>query len=145
MPSIHKTVQVPYSQVQMYELVNEIERYHQFVPYCSASHVLSRTEDEVRATLAFSSAGFEKSFTTLNRLQPHKMVEVRLVDGPFNHLEGFWRFDEVDHKGCIVVLDMEFEFSSKLLGMMFGPLFTQVTTMLVDAFHQRAREVYGEA
>ena len=143
MPIIHKATQVPYNAIQMYDLVNDVELYHQFVPHCTGSKVLSRSEDEVRATLSFSGAGFEKSFTTLNRLQPHKMVEVRLVDGPFSHLEGFWRFDALDDAQCNVVLDMEFEFSSRLLGMVFGPLFHQVTLMLVDAFHQRAREVYS--
>ena len=133
---------VSYTQSQMYALVNDVELYHEFVPWCVESSVLSRNDDEIRATLGFSSKGFSKSFTTLNRLQPHKMVEIRLVDGPFKHLEGFWQFDEVDGGKTRVSLDLEFEFSTKLIGMMFGPLFNQVASTLVDAFCERAKVVY---
>lgn len=144
MSSVKKNKIVPYSQQQMYALVNDIASYCQFIPYCSKSDVISQTEDEVKATLAFSSSGMSKSFTTLNRLQPHKMIEIRLIDGPFRHLEGFWQFDALTEQQSRVSLDIEFEFSTKLLSMMFGPLFNQVALKLVDAFSLRAQAVYGD-
>jgi ribosome-associated toxin RatA of RatAB toxin-antitoxin module len=79
MPHIKKVARVPHTPQQMYDLVNDVNKYHEFVPWCAESVILSRTEDEIRATLSFARSGFQKSFTTLNRLQPHKMVEIRLM------------------------------------------------------------------
>jgi ribosome-associated toxin RatA of RatAB toxin-antitoxin module len=88
-----------------------------------------------------AGGGFQKSFTTCNRLQKDKMIEIRLLDGPFRQLEGFWRFDaEGEH--CQITLDLEFEFSSKLLALAFGPVFNQVANSLMDAFCKRAQHVY---
>lgn len=134
---------IPFTSQQMYDLVNRIEDYPTFLPWCSASQVLSRTEDEIKAELTLSKGGIEKSFTTLNRLQKDKMIEVRLVSGPFKQLEGFWRFEMLDEKSCKVSLDLEFEFANFLVGLALGPVFTQVTSMLVDAFCERAEVLYA--
>ena len=143
MTVVKKSRVVPYSCEQMYSLVDSIEHYAGFLPYCSESLVHYRDPDEVQATLVISAAGVSKSFTTRNRLQVNKMIEIRLVDGPFNHLEGFWRFDE-EGGGCKVSFDLEFEFAGRLLSMMLGPIFEQVTDKMVDAFCDRAEEVYGK-
>ncbi|HRD68980.1 MAG: type II toxin-antitoxin system RatA family toxin [Legionella sp.] len=135
---------VPYSCEQMYGLVNEVEHYAEFLPYCSESKVHHRDEDEVQATLVIGAAGMSKSFTTRNRLQVNKMIEIRLVDGPFSHLEGFWRFDEVEGGGCKISFDLEFEFAGKIFSMLLGPVFDQVTDKMVDAFCDRAETVYGK-
>lgn len=144
MPVINKSKIVPYGQKDMYDLVNDIESYPQFVPFCSDSQIESRTDNEIRAMLSFSKGGLSKSFTTLNRLQPYKIVEIRLVNGPFRQLEGFWQFEALDTGGCRVLLDLEFEFSSWWLSLMFGPLFHQVANLLVDAFCKRANIIYGK-
>lgn len=144
MPTIHKSHLVAYSCEQMYRLVDDIQQYQAFVPYCSSSVEHERTRDAVRATLTLSGGGIEKSFTTINRLSPFSMMEIILVDGPFKQLEGFWRFQAQPDDGCEVVLDLEFEFSSRLLAMMFGPIFHQIAGTLVDAFISRAEEVYGK-
>ncbi len=139
-----KSALVPYTPAEMFVLVNDIEAYPQFLPWCKQARILSQDADEIRATLALSKGGVEKEFTTCNRHQINKMIEVRLVEGPFKHLEGFWRFDALGEHGCKVSMDMEFEFSSKLLGMVVGPVFSQVANTLVDSFHQRAVQVYGK-
>lgn len=144
MTSINKSALVPYSPAQMYALVDDIESYPEFLPWCSAARVLMRGDDEVRASLALSKGGVDKTFTTCNRNQKNKMIEMRLVEGPFRHLEGFWRFDALGEDGCKVSLDMEFEFSSRMLGLVVGPVFSQVANSLVDSFQQRAVEVYGK-
>ena len=145
MTILQRNALVPYSCAQMYDLVDNIEGYAEFLPWCKKADVLSRTQDEVRATLTLAYGGFEKAFTTCNRLQHHKMIEIRLVDGPFRHLEGFWRFDALpDNQGCQVSLDLEFEFSNKLIGMAFGPVFKQTTEALVSAFCKQAEVVYGK-
>ncbi len=144
MTTVNKSALVPYSPAEMFALVDDIERYPEFLPWCSAARVVSRDDDEVRASLALSKSGVEKSFTTCNRNQKNKMIEVSLVEGPFKHLRGFWRFEPLGDSGCKVSLDMDFEFSSRVLGMMVGPVFSQVANSLVDSFHKRAGEVYGK-
>lgn len=144
MPDINRSQVVPYSQEQMYKLVNDIESYCEFIPWCVSSRIDSCAPDEIRATLAFSRGGLYKAFTTLNRLQPQKMIEIRLVNGSFKHLEGFWRFEEVENGHCRVLLDLKFEFNSRLVSMMFGPIFHQIANTLVDAFCSRAEVVYGQ-
>ena len=142
MTIVKKSRTVPFSCEQMYNLVNDIERYDQFLPYFSESIVHHRDADEVQATLCIAAAGMHKSFTTRNRLQTNKMIEIRLVDGPFSHLEGFWRFDEAAD-GCIISFDLEFDFAGKMFSMLLGPVFEQVTDKMVDAFCDRAEALYG--
>ena len=143
MPTINRSALVPYSPAEMYALVNDVEAYSDFLPWCKASRVLSRDEDEVRASLDLSRGGFEKSFTTCNRLQKNKMIEMRLVEGPFRHLDGFWRFETLGEHACKVSLDLDFEFANKLVGMAMGPIFNQIANTLVDSFCKRAIDVYG--
>jgi ribosome-associated toxin RatA of RatAB toxin-antitoxin module len=143
MPTINKSTVVPYTQEQMYALVNDVSTYAEFVPWCVKSRALDRSEDEVHGELTFSKGGLEKAFSTINRLQPHKMIELRLLNGPFKQLEGFWRFEELGDNESRVMLDLEYEFSNMLIAMMFGPVFQQVAVTLVDAFSDRAKVVYG--
>jgi len=135
---------VPYSAAEMYALVNDVESYPQFLPWCRSSRVLSRNEDEVRATIELARGAIQKSFTTCNRLQKDKMIEIRLVEGPFHHLEGFWRFDALDEKASRVSLDLDFDFSSRILSLALGPVFGQIANTLVDSFQKRAVQVYGK-
>lgn len=144
MPSVKRSRTVPFSCAQMYRLVNEVEHYPEFLPHCAESKVHHRNDDEVQATLMIGVSGMSKSFTTRNLLQINKMIEIRLIDGPFSHLEGFWRFDEAEHGGCRISFDLEFEFSGKLLSVFLGPVFDQVTDKMVDAFCERAVSVYGQ-
>jgi len=142
--SISRNALVPYSAEEMFALVDDIGAYQSFLPWCSESVVLSREGDEVRGRLSLSKSGIEKSFTTCNRAQKNKMIEMRLEEGPFHHLEGFWRFDALAEDACKISLDLEFEFSNKLLGLTFGPVFNQIASTLVDAFCKRAADVYGK-
>jgi len=142
MTVVKRSREVPFTCQQMYSLVDDIEKYHEFLPYFSKGVVHHRDEDEVQATLEVNAAGVAKSFTTRNRLQANKMIEIRLVDGPFSHLEGFWRFDATD-AGSVISFDLEFEFSGKMLSMILGPVFEQVSDKMVDAFCDRAESLYG--
>ena len=142
MTVVKRARETSFSCQQMYNLVDNIETYHEFLPYFSSGVVHHRDEDEVQATLEITAAGMSKSFTTRNRLQANKMIEIRLVDGPFSHLEGFWRFDPTD-TGSLISFDLEFEFSGRMLSMLLGPMFEQVTDKMVDAFCDRAEALYG--
>jgi ribosome-associated toxin RatA of RatAB toxin-antitoxin module len=141
MTIVKKSRIVPYSCKQMFDLVDQVELYAEFLPYCEQSVVHHRDEDEVQATLVITAAGMSKTFTTSNRHQQNKMIEIRLVDGPFRHLEGFWRFDEVA-EGCQISFDLEFEFAGRMMSMLLGPMFEQVTEKMVDAFCSRAEVLY---
>lgn len=143
MTTINKSALVRYSAAEMFALVNDIESYPQFLPWCRSARILSREPDEVRATLELARGGIQKSFTTSNRLQANKMIEIRLVEGPFRHLNGFWRFDPLSEQASKVSLDMTFEFAP-LLDFVISPVFHPIADSLVDAFHKRAVEVYGK-
>ena len=142
MPAIKRDAVVPYTQKQMYTLVDEIEAYSCFIPWCIKSEEHSRSSDQVQGILTFASGGIEKSFSTLNRLQPYKMIELCLVDGPFKHLYGFWRFEVISDHSSRVSLDLEFEFSSRIFAVLLGSVFERMASTLVDSFTKRAAEVY---
>ncbi len=142
MTTISRSALVPFTPAEMYALVDDIEAYPRFLPWCRSAEVIARSADEVRAMLELSKGGVHRSFTTHNRMQPDKLIEIRLVDGPFRHLNGFWRFEALGDEGCRVSLDMDFEFANALLDMMIAPVFNPIVNSLVDAFHERARAVY---
>ncbi len=144
MPVVNKSALVPYTAEEMYALVDDIESYPDFLPWCRSAREWERSEDEVRASIELAKGAVRKTFTTHNRLQKGKMIEMRLVEGPFHHLEGFWRFEPLADQACKVTLDLEYEFSNPLLKMTIGPVFNQITNTLVDAFCARAVEIYGK-
>jgi ribosome-associated toxin RatA of RatAB toxin-antitoxin module len=143
MTTVNRSALVLYSGAEMYTLVNDIEAYPRFLPWCRATQVLSRQGDEVRARIEMHKGGLHKSFTTCNRLQPDKMIEIRLLEGPFLRLEGFWRFQALRADACKVTLDLEFEFAGHLLDAAIGPIFQQIANSLVEAFCRRAMDLYG--
>ncbi len=143
MPIIHRNAHVAYSPHDLFAVVNDVDHYSDFLPWCPSSRVLSRNRDEVRAELEIAKGGFHKSFTVLYRLQQDKMIEVRLVEGPFRRLEGFWRFEAQAGDDCKVSFDLEYEFSSRMIGLVAGPIFSQAADSLLDAFVARSRQIYG--
>lgn len=143
MTTISKSALVPYSAHDMFVLVADIESYPQFLPWCGGARILSRNEDLVEASIDIVYSGLHKTFTTSNRLQTDKMMEMRLVEGPFKHLHGYWLFEALDENGCKVSLDLEFAFANRLTKLAIGPMFEKIANNLVDHFQQRARELYG--
>ena len=143
MESVDRSALVPYTPQEMFELVSDIEAYPRFLPWCHGARILSRDIDEVRARIEFAVGGMTRSFTTRNRHQINKMIEMHLVDGPFSRLNGFWRFDPLGEEGSKIALFLEYDFSSRVLGMVVGPVFGQIANTLVGAFQQRAVDIYG--
>ena len=143
MPSIEKSALVSYSAEQMFNLVNDIDSYPEFVPGCADSRVVEQNSDYKVAPLQISKAGIQKTFTTRNRLVKPERIDMELVDGPFKKLTGGWVFKPLSDDACKVELKLDFEFSSRLLGMAFGKIFSEVTSKMVDAFVKRAEQVYG--
>ncbi|HCK80183.1 MAG TPA: type II toxin-antitoxin system RatA family toxin [Candidatus Competibacter sp.] len=144
MATVNKSALVLYSAAEMYGLVENIEAYPQFLPWCRSAHILSRGADEVRATIEMAKSGVHKSFTTCNRMQPNKMIDIRLLEGPFKRLQGYWRFEPLRADASKVSLDMEFEFANTLLRVAVEPVFKQIANSLVDAFCKRAVDLYGQ-
>jgi len=142
--SINKSALVAYTPAEMFALVSDIESYPGFLPWCRSARVIWREGDELKACIEMAKGSVQKAFTTHNRQQPNKMIEIRLVEGPFKQLEGFWRFDPLGEQACKVSLDMEFEFANRMLDMLIGPIFSQIANTLVDSFQQRAVDVYGK-
>ncbi|HUQ12088.1 MAG TPA: type II toxin-antitoxin system RatA family toxin [Steroidobacteraceae bacterium] len=125
---------------RMYQLINDIERYPEFVPYCTAARVKSRKGNEMVATLAIKRGPLNVEITTRNLLEPDKRVLMQFVSGPFRVLEGLWTLTPLGDLGCRVELEMRFEFANRVAGALFEPLFESTAASLVDAFVKRARE-----
>lgn len=142
--SIQKSALVAYTPAEMFALVSDIDAYPEFLPWCRTAEVIWRGEEELKARIEMAKGSLHKSFITHNRHQQDKMIDIRLVEGPFQRLEGYWRFDPLGDSGCKVSLDLEFEFANRMLSMMIGPVFSQIANTLVDAFQQRAVVVYGK-
>jgi len=144
MPSIQRSALVLHSPDQIFDLVNDIEAYPQFLPWCKSSEIITKTSDKVTASLTISKAGLNHNFTTENFNIRGESIKIKLVDGPFNHLEGFWQFKPIgNNDGTKIQLDMDFEITNRVLAAALGPVFTQISGSLVDAFCKRAQEIYG--
>jgi ribosome-associated toxin RatA of RatAB toxin-antitoxin module len=144
MRRVRRSAIVPYSASDMYKLVEDVESYPEFLPWCSDVDVHSREGDVVEATLEFRRGAMKKRFRTRNAMQPETSMELTLVGGPFRHLEGGWRFTPLGDEGSKVGLDLEFEFDSRALDLMVGPFFEDICNSLVDAFTRRAQQIYDE-
>ncbi len=142
-PRIQRSATVPHSPEQMFDLVNDVESYPRFLPWCRRARVLSSGEHEVRARIEMAKGALHRSFTTRNELEPGRRIRVRLEDGPFSRLEGDWHFDPDDSGGCRVSLDLEYEFAGRVLSAVIGPIFNQIAQTMVDSFVRRARSLYG--
>jgi ribosome-associated toxin RatA of RatAB toxin-antitoxin module len=144
MTTITRSSLVLFSADQMFDLVNDVEAYSTFLPWCRNSQVISKSKDEIVATLDLAKGGVHHVFTTRNKLIHSESINIELVDGPFQHLEGRWQFIMIgDNQGCRVQLDMDFEFSNRIISMALGPIFTQISGSLVEAFCKRAQDIYG--
>ena len=143
MAVVHKSVFLGYSAEQMFALVEQVENYPQFLPWCGGVDVRERGENTVVASLAIKYHGIKQSFTTSNRNTPSSTIEMRLVDGPFKSLDGIWTFKSLRLDACKIELDLHYEFSSRLLESIVGPVFGMITNSMVDSFCKRAETVYG--
>lgn len=143
MPSIYRTALVAHSAQAMFDLVNDVASYPDFLPGCSDSKILDKSAQSMKASLLVAKAGIKQWFTTHNALEPGKSIQMQLVDGPFRSLTGGWTFLPLDESACKIELNLEFEFSNKLAEMAFGKVFNSLAGSMVTAFTERARTVYA--
>ena len=143
MTVVQKSALVKFSAQQMFDLVNDIEDYPQFLPWCSGSRIIKREGDVVEAELQISKGGFKKSFSTRNTIDKGGVITVSLLEGPFSYLEGVWHFMPLREDASKISLDLEFEMSGKLASLAFGVVFNQICTTMVSSFTSRAKQKYG--
>ncbi len=128
----------------MYALVDDVDHYSRFLPWCSKAEVLSREGDQVLASLHIDYLKVRQHFTTRNRNVPGESIAMELVEGPFDCLEGRWHFKPLGDIGCRIEFSLRYEFSSKILEKLIGPVFGHISGTLVDAFIKEADRVYGD-
>lgn len=143
MPYIKRDVIVPYRACDMYHLVNAIEAYPTFLPWCRHARILAQDSHQIEATLVLAKGGIHKAFTTLNRLRPTEHIDITLIDGPFKTLTGQWHFETLNVQECHIHFELDFEFSTKILAIMLGSIFQQAVSTMVDGFCLEARKRHG--
>lgn len=144
MPVVKKSALVRHSTTQMFDLVSDVEGYPKFLPWCNSTELLSRSEDQLCGRIEVARLGVRQVFSTCNKLDPPHHMQIDLMDGPFRKLTGGWTFTPLRADACKVELELDFEFSGRLIDKAFGGIFGQIANSLVDAFVKRADEVYGD-
>lgn len=142
MTTVTRSALVMHTAEQMFDLVNDVRRYPEFLNGCEKTKVIAEGEDFIEAELTISKAGVNQSFSTHNTLVRPQRMEMRLLDGPFSRFHGIWHFDALSDEACKVSLDMDFEVGNRLTGVAMAAVFKQVANMMVDSFVKRAGEIY---
>ena len=140
---VDRSAMVPYGVEQMYALVEHVEAYPEFLPWCTGAELKSRSADELSASLSIGYGALNSTFSTRNQLRPPDSMTMELLDGPFSRLHGVWEFEALGDAGCEVRLRIEFEFSSRMQDMLLGPAFETICNELIDAFVKRAGALYA--
>jgi len=143
MAEVVKSVLVPYSAQEMFDLVSDVGSYPDFLPWCGGTSVEPQADGSRLEKVQIAFKGLRQSFTTRNRHAPGARIDMALHDGPFKSLTGAWVFLPLNERSCKVVFSLDYHFSSKILEKLVGPVFEQITTSFVDAFVQRADTLHA--
>lgn len=144
MHTVQRSVLVPYSAGQMFDLVADVDKYPEFMPWCGGTEVQKRDEHGMQASILISFAGLKQRFTTRNRHDYPTRIDLELVDGPFSSLVGHWQFQALAEDACKVVFTLDYAFSSRALEAVVGPVFNRIASSFIDSFTKRAQSKYGE-
>lgn len=143
MARVEKSVLVAHTPERMFELVDRVEDYPIFLPWCGGTELKSRDAHHTVATIHIAYMGIRQNFTTDNTKTHPREMRIKLQDGPFSHLEGDWLFSPLGHDACKIEFRLEYAFSSRVLETILAPVFSHITNTFVDAFVRRADEVYA--
>ncbi|MGB1238435.1 MAG: type II toxin-antitoxin system RatA family toxin [Pseudomonadales bacterium] len=143
MTRIERSALVMHSAQQMYDVVNNVQFYPEFLPWCAASYIKQQSPTQMVASLSLAKAGLKYDFTTRNTLDAPNSIDLVLEEGPFKHLQGQWHFTALSDEACKVSLELDFSFPGKLTSMAMSKVFSQVAATMVDAFVNRADQVYS--
>jgi coenzyme Q-binding protein COQ10 len=142
MPAHRESIHLPYTQAQLFDLVADVEKYPQFLPWCRAARIHERGEGYMLAELLIAFKGIRESYTSRVELRRPDAIDVTMVKGPFHYLVNYWRFTP-EAGGTRIDFDLDFRFSSRLLETLIGALFARATEKMVGAFKSRAEQLYG--
>jgi ribosome-associated toxin RatA of RatAB toxin-antitoxin module len=140
--SVERSVLVGHPAQEMYSLVDDVERYPEFLPWCAGARVEMRDGRSTRAAIVIDYRGIKQRFETENRTQPPERIEIRLLSGPFRKLDGLWLFTPLAPDACKIQFRLHYEFSNRLLEKLVGPVFRHIASTLLDAFLQRAEQLH---
>ena len=143
MAHVKRSVLVPHSAEKMYALVEKVEDYPQFLPWCGGSRVENKTNEGMTASIDIDFKGLKQTFTTVNLHQPFSEINLNLKKGPFSQLNGKWKFIALTSDACEVQFDLNYTFASGLLGPLLSPIFDSIAGSFIDAFVVRAEALYG--
>jgi len=127
----------------MFALVEDVERYPDFLPWCIGSTLHSKDDATIEASLELQRGGIRKTFRTRNGLNRSREMSIALVGGPFSHLDGNWTFEQLGDDGSKVSLLLEFEFENRVTDVLFGRYFEDTCNSLIESFIARAQKIYG--
>ena len=144
MKRVKKSVLVPYSSAEMFELVDRVDLYPQFLPWCGGAQVSDSGDRRKTARIDIDYHGVRTHFTTDNANDPPQSIVITLKDGPFRHLHGEWQFRALGDSGCKVEFELAYEFATGMLETVVGPVFNHIAHSFIDAFVHRAETIYGE-
>ncbi|MBY0266488.1 MAG: type II toxin-antitoxin system RatA family toxin [Burkholderiales bacterium] len=142
MNTVERSALVPYTAEQMFSLVDDVESYPGFLPWCGATKVRFRDELVTEAEIGVNYRGIRQTFTTRNSKTFPSVMTLRLVDGPFRALDGEWRFSALGTAGCRIDFRLSYEFSGGLLDRLFAPVFKHIAESMMDAFLRRADQLH---
>jgi ribosome-associated toxin RatA of RatAB toxin-antitoxin module len=146
MKTVHKSVLIWFSAEEMFALVTDVPKYPEFLPWCDHASVLASDSQAMKAEVGISFGGIRQTFTTYNEHVPGREVRMKLVDGPFSHLDGRWKFIPLGQPGqraCKVEFELHYSFKNAALAALVGPVFDKIAGSLVDAFVKRSEHVYA--
>lgn len=143
MKKISRSALLPYAALKVYDIVNDVRAYPEFLPWCGGAEVMDSTENTMIASVTIAKAGLKQTFVTQNTVQPGERIDMQLVKGPFSHLVGHWVFKSLDENACKISFDLAFEVSNPLLKAALGAIFEQIASTMVQSFCERAKQLYG--
>lgn len=143
MAKVEKSVLIGHSAHQMYDLVADVDAYPKFLPWCSGTEVKQLDNQRAAATLHINYHGLRLHFTTENQMEKGALIDMKLMNGPFKHLDGYWRFHALAQDACKIEFQLNYELSGKLVEKIAGPVFNHIATTLVEVFVKRATVLYG--
>jgi ribosome-associated toxin RatA of RatAB toxin-antitoxin module len=144
MANIQKTLLISHSALRMYDLVTDIEKYPEFLPWCGGVEIFQSTPELMEAKISINFKGIKQFFHTKNHQKAPHTIDMSFVDGPFKNFEGHWIFTELRADACKIEFQLKYEFSNFLLDKVIGPVFSMIANTFVNSFVQRANDLYGE-
>ena len=141
MAVVHRHALMPYSARTMFDIVNDVAAYPNFLPWCGDAKILTESDQAMTASVLMKKGKLNHWFSTANKMIPGEKIEMTLIDGPFKSLDGVWEFTAFDETTSKVNLVLHFEFSSGITALLLSPIFTQIANSMVDSFCSRAHEL----